>query len=158
INESGEELASQLNYRFRDSSITPAQGDELLKARAELDELIKEETEVNAQRHKIGHAAADARIADIAKRRDEVLEPLRQFIPAELQNEIQEVVREYRRDKADQLDGGHASARVAEYIDLDSMNNWLDQVAPAHFKAVEARHALLFTDRETFLPRHAQGT
>lgn len=78
ISEDGAELSNLINYRYRDRDIqlTPEQGDILLKAKRELTPLLAEETEVNQrQRHKIGHAAADVRIADIHRREEVVLAP-----------------------------------------------------------------------------------
>ncbi|UXJ55680.1 toxin VasX [Pseudomonas citronellolis] len=161
VREDGGELASLLNYRYRehDIQLTPEQGEQLLAAQAPLKALLDEETQVNVhERQRIGHAAADERIADIARRREHRLAPLRAFIPAELQQQVQDIVRDYRQDKASQLAGGRASAKVAEYIDLERMDRWLDEQAPAHFRQVEARHASLYADRQAFLPRHDLGS
>ncbi|OEC35143.1 hypothetical protein A7D27_26585 [Pseudomonas sp. 1D4] len=161
ISEEGGELANLLVYQYREHQlkITQAQGDQLLKTQRALQGLIDEETQVNVrERHRIGHAAADARIADIARRRELELQPVRAFIPANLQREVLDVVRDYCKDKVAQLKGDSAGAKVAEYIDLKRMNGWLEHEAPAHYKEVEARHKVLYADRQVFLPRHGRGT
>lgn len=62
VREDGGELASLLNYRYRehDIQLTPEQGEQLLAAQVPLKALLDEETQVNVhERQRIGHAAAD---------------------------------------------------------------------------------------------------
>ncbi|WP_341458912.1 hypothetical protein, partial [Pseudomonas viridiflava] len=71
---------------------------------------------------------------------------------------VETVVSEYSEDKVANLNNHQVSAKVGEYIDLRSMNTWLDQTAPAHYEHVEARHEVLYADRSKFLTRHKSGT
>ncbi|WP_238591859.1 toxin VasX [Pseudomonas abietaniphila] len=150
ITEDGAELAGTLSYRYkdRDLTLTPAQGKVMLDAQHKLDEARKDE----ARTLRLGGPAArDARIA-------EIVAPVRAFIPADLYNEAQFVVREYRAEKQANFDDNFLGAKVSEYIDLTAMNTWLDTNAPAHFKDVEQRHNALFADRAVYLKRSFNGT
>ncbi len=156
VSEDGAELANTLNYRYKDRDIvlTPDQGKIMLNAQHQLDDQLKAET--HARRYG-GHpsmteaAARDARIA-------EIVAPVRAFIPPDLYNEAEYVVREYRAEKQANLDDDFLSAKVSKYIDLEAMNTWLDATAPVHFQQVEQRHQVLFSDREEYLKRSSNGT
>lgn len=160
ISEDGAELSNLINYRYRDRDIqlTPEQGDILLDARHELAPLLAEETEVNQrQRHKIGHAAADARIADIHRRERIVLAPIRSFIPADLHTQLQGVVMAYRADKAHNMTEAKSSAQVADRVQLAKMQQWIEDVAEPHHQWLIARREVLLTDTSTYLARHGQA-
>jgi hypothetical protein len=160
ISEDGAELSNLINYRYRDRDIqlTPEQGDILLKARHELSPLLAEETEVNQrQRHKIGHAAANARIADIHRREQIVLAPTRSFIPADLHAQLQGVVMAYRADKAHNMTDAKSSAQVADRVQLAKMQQWIENVAEPHHQWLITRREVLLTDTSTYLARHGQA-
>ncbi len=156
VTEDGAELAGTLSYTYkgRDIKLTPEQGNVILNAQHQLDEVLKAETQ---SRQYGGHpsrteaAARDAKIASIVA-------PVRSFIPPDLYNEVEYMVRNYRAEKQANLDNDHFGAKVSQYINLQAMNTWLDATAPAHFEEVEARHTTLFADRGLFLNRSHNGT
>jgi hypothetical protein len=156
ITEDGAELAGTFSYRYkdRDLTLTPAQGKVMLDAQHKLDEALKAETQARRYGGQPSQAEAAARDARIA----EIVAPVRAFIPADLYNEAEFVVREYRANKQANLDDNFLSAKVSEYIDLTAMNTWLDTTAPAHFMDVEQRHNALFADRAVYLKRSFNGT
>lgn len=160
ISEDGAELSNLINYRYRgrDIQLTPEQGDTLLKARHELKPLLDEETEVNQRlRHKIGHAAADARLADIHRREELVLAPTRPIIPADLHGQIQGVVMAYQADKTRNMTASKSGAQVAERVRLASMQEWTVQVAEPHREWLAARRNVLHGDMSSYLARHGQA-
>lgn len=160
VTEDGGEVANLLNYRYREHNLqlTPEQGDTLIDSQKQLNTLMLEETRINQQRgRQYGHAQADTLLAQVRTREEVVLNKVRSFIPSELHQEAQQVVRDYRQEKVSNLEGG-GGTKVGEYIDLASMNHWLDQEAPQHFKQVEKRHQLLYADRKSYLPRNDSGT
>ncbi|MGZ7456392.1 toxin VasX [Pseudomonas sp. Ma2-10] len=160
VTEDGGEVANLLNYRYREHNLqlTPEQGDTLIDSQKQLNTLMLEETRINQQRgRQYGHAQADGLLAQVRSREEAVLNKVRSFIPSELHQEAQQVVRDYRQEKTSNLEGG-SGTKVGEYIDLASMDHWLDQEAPQHFKQVEERHQLLYADRKAYLPRNDSGT
>jgi len=160
ITEDGAELSNLLNYRYRDRDIqlTPEQGETLLKAKNELKPLLDEETEVNQhQRHKIGHAAADARIADIHRREASVLAPTRPFIPADLHTQLQDVVMAYQAEKIRNMTEAKSGAQVADRVQLASMQEWIAKVAEPHREWLTARRNVLHSDMTSYLARHGQA-
>lgn len=156
VSEDGAELAGSLSYRYkeRDIHLTPDQGRVLLNAQHQLDDELKAETQARRYGGAPGPAEARDRDARIAA----IVSPVRAFIPADLYNEAEYVVREYRAEKQANLDNDFLSVKVGEYIDLTAMNTWLDTTAPAHFQHVEQRHQTLFADRDVYLKRSASGT
>ena len=157
ISEDGAELSNLINYRYRDRDIqlTPEQGDILLKARRELTPLLDEETEVNQrQRHRIGHAAADARIADIHRREEVVLAPTREFIPLDLHGQLQGVVMAYQANKVHNMTDAKSSAQVADRVQLAAMQKWMAEVAEPHRQWLFVRREVLYNDMSTYLARH----
>jgi len=157
ISEDGAELSNLINYRYRDRDIqlTPEQGDILLKARRELTPLLAEETEVNQrQRHRIGHAAADARIADIHRREEVVLAPTREFIPLDLHGQLQGVVMAYQANKVHNMTDAKSSAQVADRVQLAAMQKWMAEVAEPHRQWLFARREVLYKDMSIYLARH----
>jgi hypothetical protein len=156
ITEDGAELAGTLSYRYKDRDIdlTPDQGRIMLDAQHKLDDQLKAETQARRYGGQPSMAEAAVRDARIA----EIIAPVRAFIPADLYNEAEYMVREYRAEKKANLDDDFLSAKVSKYIDLKAMNNWLDTTAPAHFQQIEQRHTALFADRGTYLKRSDNGT
>ncbi|WP_092286417.1 toxin VasX [Halopseudomonas sabulinigri] len=157
ITEDGAELSNLINYRYRDRDIqlTPEQGDIMLQARRDLQPLLAEETEINQrQRHKIGHAAADARIAEIVRREQIVLAPTREFVPADLHGQLQGVVMSYHADKVHNMTDAKSSAQVAERVELPRMQRWITEVAEPHHHWLTARREVLYSDMASYLPRH----
>lgn len=156
VSEDGAELAGTLNYRYkdRDIALTPDQGKVMLDAQHQLDDALKAETKARQYGGRPGQVEAAARDARIAT----IVAPVRAFIPADLYNEAEYVVREYRAEKQANLDDDFLSAKVSKYIDLEAMNNWLDTTAPTHFRQIEQRHQVLFADRAVYLKRSANGT
>ena len=160
ISEDGAELSNLINYRYRDRDIqlTPEQGDILLKARRELTPLLAEETEVNQrQRHKIGHAAADARIADIHRREEVVLAPTLEFIPLDLHGQLQGVVMAYQANKVHNMTDAKSSAQVADRVQLAAMQKWMAEIAEPHRQWLFARREVLYKDMSTYLARHGSA-
>jgi hypothetical protein len=156
ISEDGAELAGSISYRYkeRDITLTPDQGKVMLDTQHRLDEELKAETQARqygGQPTQAEFAARDARIAAIVA-------PVRAFIPADLFNEVEFVVREYRAEKHANLNDHHFSAKVGEYIDLNAMNTWFAQTAAAHYQQIEQRHTALFADRGLYLKRSQSGT
>ncbi|WP_032608744.1 toxin VasX [Pseudomonas syringae] len=161
VTEEPGEVASLLKYRYRerDIQITTAQGQLLLDASQRVDELNKEAVRVSRGRgRQYSREQADRLIEALRIKRQEAVEPVKSFIPADLSDEVESVVREYRKEKVSNLENHHVSAKVGEYIDLPLMNAWLDQTAPDHYQRVEARHTTLYADRSQFLKRHQSGT
>jgi hypothetical protein len=156
ISEDGAELAGSISYRYkeRDITLTPEQGKVMLDTQHRLDEELKAETrarQYGGQPTQAEAAARDARIAAIVA-------PVRAFIPADLYNEVEFVVREYRAEKHANLNNHAFSAKVGEYIDLKAMNTWFAQTAAAHYQQIEQRHTALFADRGMYLNRSLSGT
>ncbi|SDS61051.1 hypothetical protein SAMN05216198_2338 [Halopseudomonas litoralis] len=161
IREDGGEVANLLNYRYRDQDIhlTSEQSETILTSQRQLEELLEEESRINQERGRLyGHSEADAKLANVHAEVNAATQPVRDFIPPEFYHEASQLVREYRKDKASNLAGGRFSAQVTEHINLERMNGWLDDEAPAHYRQVEERHVALYADRASFLPRHASGT
>lgn len=161
IREDGGEVANLLNYRYRDRDIqiTPDQGETILASQHRLEALFREESRINQERgRRYNHAQADAELAGVHAEVAATTAPVRGFIPPDLHGEVEYVVREYRKEKVANLAGGRAHAQVTEHIDLERLDAWLDQEAPAHYRQVEERHQALYADRGQFLPRHASGT
>lgn len=160
-NEDPGEVAELLNYRYRQHNLelTREQGQILLDSQHQLKVLFKEETRINQQRGRAyGHAQADALLLKVRAQEESVLNKVRGFIPPQLHHEAQQVVRDYSSEKLSHAQGGRGNAELAKYIDLESMNHWLEQQAPAHFRQVEERHQALYADRQHYLPRSANGT
>lgn len=156
ISEDGAELAGSISYRYkeRDITLTPEQGQVMLDTQHRLDEELKAETrarQYGGQPTQTEAAARDARIAAIVA-------PVRAFIPADLYNEVEFVVREYRAEKHANLNNHAFSAKVGEYIDLKAMNTWFAQTAAAHYQQIEQLHTALFADRGMYLNRSLSGT
>ena len=163
--QDGAEVAGMLNYRYREHDIlmTPEQGDTMLDVQRELRGIHAKQAALQRENHPLlrGNqepALLDESAVELDGRREAQLGRVRPFLPAELQAEALAVVTEYRRDKLDNLSGGHGAAQIAERISLWRMDDWLDNQAPAHYAFIERRHEVLYADRERFLPRHAQGT
>ncbi|NLB99638.1 MAG: hypothetical protein GX789_00065, partial [Pseudomonas formosensis] len=100
--EDGAELAGIINYRYRDvdMQLTPEQGELLLQAQRDLQPTLDEETEINQNlRRTDGHAAADARLREVHARQQAIYQPVRSFIPAQLQGHIKGLVINYRAGK-----------------------------------------------------------
>lgn len=161
ITEDGAELSGQLNYRYREHNLvlTEDQGKAMLAAHHRLDELFKEESNINQARGGYySHKQANALLHKVHAEVKATVAPLRSFIPPQLHTEIEAVVRDYRDDKIANLENRHASDKVEEYIDLSAMNTWLDTTAPAHFSHTQQRHESLFSDRGLYLQRHHSAT
>jgi hypothetical protein len=160
IEEDGAELAGQINYRYRERDIllSPEEGETLLQTQRDLKPLLDEETEVNVrQRHRIGHAAADARIADIKRREEQVLAPTRAFIPVDLHGQLQDVVMHYRAEKARNMTDSKSSAQVAQRVRLDLMQNWIDNVAEPHRQWLTSRRDNLLSDSKSLFARQTKS-
>jgi hypothetical protein len=160
IEEDGAELAGQINYRYRDRDIllSPEEGEMLLQTQRDLKPLLDEETEVNVrQRHRIGHAAADARIADIKRREEQVLAPTRAFIPIDLHGQLQDVVMHYRAEKARNMTDSKSGAQVAQRVRLDLMQNWIDNVAEPHRQWLTSRRDNLLSDSKSLFARQTKS-
>lgn len=161
IREDGGEVANLLNYRYRDRDIqlTPDQGETILASQQRLEELFREESRINQERgRRYSHTQADAELAKVHAEVTVATNPVRAFIPPELHVEVEYVVREYRKEKVSNLEGGGTTAQVAEHIDLERMDAWLDQEAPAHYRQVDERHQALYADRGSLLRRHSSDT
>ncbi|PWB30614.1 hypothetical protein DCO48_19945 [Pseudomonas sp. SDI] len=160
LEESASEVAGILSYRYREQDLqfSKEQGETLLKAHHQLDELFREESAINQERgRKYSHKEADAELNKVWQKKSQCLQPVRAFIPPELHNEIESVVREYRAEKVENLSERNGY-EVEEYIDLAAMNTWLDETAPAHFEQVRTRQELLLTDRGRLLYEHHRAT
>ncbi|WP_256735466.1 toxin VasX [Pseudomonas sp. dw_612] len=156
ITEDGAELAGTLSYRYKGHNIelTPEQGKIMLDTQHQLDEELKAETQARRHGGQPTQAEASARDARIAT----IVAPVRAFIPADLYNEAEFVVREYRAEKHANLNNRHWSAKVGEYIDLKAMDNWFSQTAAEHYRRIEERHTALYADRGVYLKRSRNGT
>lgn len=160
IKEDGAELAGQINYRYRERDIllSPEEGEILLQVQRELKPLLDEETEVNVrQRHRIGHPAADARIADIKRREEQVLAPTRAFIPVDLHGQLQDVVMHYRAEKARNMTDSKSGAQVAQRVRLDLMQSWIDNVAEPHREWLTSRRDNLLSDSKSLFARQTKS-
>ncbi|WP_242486621.1 toxin VasX [Pseudomonas sp. TH49] len=156
ITEDGAELAGSLSYRYkdRDISLTPEQGQIMLDTQDRLNEELRVETrdrQFGGRPTEAEAAVRDARIAAIVG-------PVRAFIPADLYDEAEEVVRQYRAEKHANLNNHAFSAKVGKYIDLDAMDTWFTDTAAGHFQQLEQRHTALFADRGVYLKRSVSGT
>ena len=161
ITEDAAELSGMLSYRYRDRDIvmTNDQAQILLDARTQLAKLARERYTANIRRGTThSNVEADTRLAEIHRREQAAVFPVRGFIPLDLHSEVIELVRDYQESKANNLNNKNASDKVGEYIDLSAMNTWLDTTAPAHFSHTQQRHKSLFSDRGLYLQRHHSAT
>lgn len=157
INEDGAELSNQFNYiyRERDLELTPEQGETLLQQRHKLEALMDEETQVNRDmRRTLGHSAADARLAEIKQEQEIVMAPVRAFIPADLQNQVQLVIMNYVTTKETNMTDARSGAQVSERVDLVGMQQWISQTAEPHQQWLVDRRSVLLADTEAYLDRH----
>ncbi|MEG0635971.1 MAG: hypothetical protein RR517_25985 [Pseudomonas sp.] len=160
LEESASEAAGFLSYRYREQNIqlSKAQGETLLQAHHQLAELFWEESTINQERgHRYSQKEADAELNRVWQKKSQCLQPVRAFIPPELHNEIEAVVREYRAESVENLSKRNGP-EVEDYIDLSAMNTWLDETAPAHFEQLRTRQDLLLTDRGRLLYEHYRAT
>lgn len=161
ITEDGAEVAGQVSYRYREHELelTPEQGEQLLKADRDLEELFREEARLNQRRGRISkYWAGAARLAEVHDQIKRTVASVREFIPAQLHTEVEALVRDYRASKVANLENRFVSEKVEQYIDLPAMNTWLDHTAPNHFAQVQQRHTRLYADRGVYLLRHHSGT
>lgn len=161
ITEDAAELSGMLSYRYRDRDIvlTNDQAQILLDARTQLAKLARERYTANIRRGTThSNVEADTRLAEIHRREQAAVFPVRGFIPLDLHSEVIELVRDYQESKANNLNNKNASDKVGEYIDLPAMNTWFDTTAPAHFAQTQQRHEALFSDRGLYLQRHHSAT
>ena len=161
ITEDGAEVAGQVSYRYREHELelTPEQGEQLLKADRDLEELFREEARLNQRRGRISkYWAGAARLAEVHDQIKRTVASVREFIPAQLHTEVEALVRDYRASKVANLENHFVSEKVEQYIDLPAMNTWLDHTAPNHFAQVQQRHTRLYADRGVYLLRHHSGT
>nr|WP_131811529.1 hypothetical protein [Pseudomonas sp. TAD18] len=133
ITEDGAEIAGQLSYRYREYAIelTPEQGELMLKVDHELETLFREEARLNQQRGRLySYSVASTKLAQVRADIQRTVAPVREFIPAELHTEVEAVVRDYRASKVANRENHFVSEKVAQYIDLPAMNEWLDLLGP----------------------------
>ena len=161
ITEDATEVSESLNYRYRehDIQLTPEQARQMLEARTRLEALARERYTANIRRSTThSNHEADTRLHEIHLREQAAVAPIRAFIPLELHADALNVVRDYQESKVNNLRNTQSSDKVAQYIDLEAMNTWLDQTAPAHFSHLQQRHHALYADREQYLKRSESGT
>ncbi|WP_193073991.1 toxin VasX [Pseudomonas sp. FME51] len=159
--EDGAELAGIISYRYReqDMQLTPEQGELLLQAQRDLQPTLAEETDINQNlRRTHGHAAADARLRDVHARQQQIYQPIRSFIPAQLHGHIQGVVMNYRASKQRNMSDSRSGAQVAERVRLAEMENWISNVASPHRDWLAHRRHALFQDTQTLLAQHDKGS
>ncbi|WP_071873548.1 toxin VasX [Atopomonas hussainii] len=160
ISEDGAELSQQLSYRYRehDIQLTPEQGETLLHTQHELKPLLDEETRINHQRGRAySHREADAALIKVHAQIEQVLLPVRSFIPAELFSQTQGVVMAYRADKARNMTTSKSGAQVTERVRLDRMNAWIKDIAEPHHAWLTARREVILRDTASVLPRHGKA-
>lgn len=161
ISEDGAELAGIINYRYREQDIqlTPGQGELLLQAQRDLEPTLAEETDINHNlRRTEGHAAADARMAEVRARQDVIYQPVREFIPPNLHGHIQGVILNYRASKARNMTDSRLGVQVAERVRLGDMEHWISEVAEPHQAWLADRRDALYSDTRNLLARHEDGT
>lgn len=159
--EDGVELAGIINYRYRelDMQLTPEQGELLLQAQRDLQPTLAEETDINQNlRRTHGHAAADTRLRDVHARQQQIYQPIRSFIPAQLHGHIQGVVMNYRASKQRNMSDSRSGAQVAERVRLAEMENWISNVASPHRDWLAGRRESLYQDTQTLLAQHDKGS
>ncbi|AQZ94254.1 toxin VasX [Halopseudomonas phragmitis] len=154
--EDGAELAGLINYRYRDHEIqlTREQGEQLLEAQHRLKPIIDRETELN----RYGQSGTETARGIIQAQQEEILAPIRSFIPADLHGHVRGVVMNYSAAKARNMTGDRAGAQVAERVRLDDMERWTTQVAEPHRAWVASRRQPLFNDTGLVLGLHQQGS
>lgn len=158
VTEDSAELAGNLNYRYKDRDIelTPEQAQIMLDTQRELNELAAQppvEPLHGVSPSNVQRFAREAR----NQRVEAIIEPVRAFIPDDLYNDAQDVIYQYRGAKRANLANGPFSEKVAELIDLDAMNHWLETMAPTHFERIEGLHKALFADRGVYLYRSVKA-
>lgn len=160
INEDGAELSQQLTYRYRehDIEITPEQGETLLQTQHDLKPLLDEETRINRERGRAySHHEADAELVKVHGQIEQLLLPVRSFIPAELFGQTQGVVMAYRADKVRNMTASKSGAQVAERVRLDRMHDWIADTAEPHHAWLSGRRQDILRDTSSFLPRHGKA-
>ncbi|MCQ9426526.1 hypothetical protein NRB16_23675 [Pseudomonas sp. LJDD11] len=160
MTEDGAELADRINYRFKEEKlkITPEQGNTLLKIHERLDPLRFEESRLANASAVLITPEGKQKLASLKEEISLLKKPVNNFIPVKLQKDVEIETRVYRQHKSHNQRSGKFSGKIGEYIDLSTMNNWLDVTAPDHYKSVDLRHKQLYADREVFLLRHESGT
>lgn len=159
--EDGAELAGIINYRYRDvdMQLTPEQGELLLQAQRDLQPTLDEETEINQNlRRTDGHAAADARLREVHARQQAIYQPVRSFIPAQLQGHIKGLVINYRAGKRRNMSDSRSGAQIAKHVRLAEMEDWINNVATPHREWLASRREALYQDTRTLLAQHERGT
>ncbi|MCO8163585.1 hypothetical protein NJC38_15610 [Pseudomonas sp. 21LCFQ010] len=160
MTEDGAELANLINYRFKEEKlkITPEQGNTLLKIHERLDPLRFEESRLANASAVLITPEGKQKLASLKEEISLLKKPVNNFIPVKLQKDVEIETRVYRQHKTHNQRSGKFSGKIGEYIDLSTMNNWLDVTAPDHYKSVEVHHRRLHADRDIFLYRHESGT
>ncbi|WP_369958317.1 toxin VasX [Pseudomonas benzenivorans] len=160
ISEDGAELSQQLTYRYRehDIELTPEQGETLLQTQHDLKPLLDEETRINRERGRAySHREADAELVKVHGQIEQLLLPVRSFIPAELFGQTQGLVMAYRADKVRNMTDSKSGAQVAERVRLDRMQAWITDTAEPHHAWLTGRRQVILRDTSSFLPRHGKA-
>ncbi|MBD8575747.1 hypothetical protein IFR09_16865 [Pseudomonas syringae] len=161
LREDGAEVANLLNYRFAQQkpNITPEQGETLLEISRQLEPLRAEKARTIKFNRVRTQARAQARLADIDDEIEHVRAPMDSFLPREIdKDDLESEVRRYRQQKKHNNKNGILDGKIGEYVDLPTMDHWLDVTAPDHYRHIEDRQQRLYDDRGVFLPRHDSGT
>ncbi|GAB7531540.1 hypothetical protein PS3A_39520 [Pseudomonas sp. 3A(2025)] len=161
LTEDGAEVANRINYRFAQNkaSVTPEQGETLLDISRKLEPVRYRKAMIMKAGRMNTPAEGKRKLVEVEEEIRQIRTPMDTFVPAKVdKDEVDSEVRRYRQQKNHNNKNGILDGKIGEYIDLSSMNNWLDTTAPAHYKHVEERQKLLYADRDIFLPRHDSGT
>src|SRR5690554_2313760 len=159
--EDGAELAGIINYRYRDvdMQLTPEQGELLLQAQRDLQPTLDEETDINHNlRRTQGHEVADARLREVHARQQMIYEPVRSFIPAQLQGHIKGLIINYRAGKQRNMSDSRSGAQIAKHVRLAEMEDWISNVATPHREWLASRREALYQDTHTLLVQHERGS
>src|SRR5690606_41996421 len=65
-------------------------------------------------------------------RQQAIYQPVRSFIPAQLQGHIKGLVINYRAGKRRNMSGSRSGAQIAKHVRLAEMEDWINNVATPH--------------------------
>src|SRR5690606_32845479 len=159
--EDGAELGGIITYRYRDMhmQLTPAQGELLLQAQRDLQPPLDGEADIRHNlRRTPGRGGADARRRAEHARQQMIYEPVRSFIPVQLQGHIKGRIINYRAGKQRNMSDSRSGAQIAKHGRLAEMEDWISNVATPHREWLASRREALYQDTRTLLAQHERGT
>src|SRR5690606_8248935 len=105
-----------------------------------------------------GHEVADARLREVHARQQKIYEPVRSFIPAQLQRHIKGLIINYRAGEQRNMSDSRSGAQIAKHVRLAEMEDWISNVATLRREWLASRREALYQDTHTLLVLHGRGS